>query len=293
MSPESAGVVANPASGRGRVARVLPEALRRFAAGGLQTQVWHTRSAEHARECAAEAAAAHPVVIAAGGDGMVHLVVNGMAGSDAALGILPCGTGNDFATNLGFARRNALDACAALIAGKRRRVDAAQIRGGPIFVCVAGGGFDSVANEVANTIRFLRGTPVYVVATLRTLARFKPAAFTVTVDGSRQKLSAMFVVVGNASSYGGGMQITPGAVLDDHLLDVTIVGAMKRMTLLAQFPRLFKGTHVSHPAVQTMRGRSITIECATPFPLYADGEASGALPATIDVLPGALEVIVP
>ncbi len=108
-------VVANPASGRGRVGRILPGALARLRESSLDVEVIHSRSAAHATEAAAAAATRHPVVVAAGGDGMVHLVVNGILGSQAALGILPCGTGNDFAVNLGYPRRRPLVACAVLI----------------------------------------------------------------------------------------------------------------------------------------------------------------------------------
>ncbi len=172
-------------------------------------------------------------------------------------------------------------------------MDAVQIEGGPAFVCVAGGGFDSECNRLANRIRYLRGTPVYVVATLRTLARFTPAQFTVTIDGARHQQQGMFVAVGNAASYGGGMRITPAAVPDDGLLDVTIVGAMSRPALLRQFPKLFKGTHVKHPAVTTARATRVQIESDRPFLLFADGEEIGPLPAAMQVLPGALRVVAP
>ncbi|MGH2829027.1 MAG: diacylglycerol/lipid kinase family protein [Actinomycetota bacterium] len=289
----SVALIANPASGRGRVARLIPQAVERLRSAGVEAEVKASRSAAHATELAADAAGRHRVVVAFGGDGMVHLVCNGVIGSQAALGILPAGTGNDFAANLGYQRKDPLAACAAIAAGRVRSVDAGRVEGGPWFVCVAGGGFDSEVNRVANRMRFLRGTPVYVTATLRTLARFRPARFMLDLDGAAREIDAMFVAVGNAASYGGGMRICPAALPDDGLFDVTIVGAVGRLGLLRQFPRLFKGTHVDHPAVHTARARSVRIASERPFMLYADGEEICPLPATLTVHPGALRVIAP
>lgn len=286
-------LIANPASGRGRVGRMLPQIESRLRSLDVEPVTMVSRSATHAVELAAEAAARHPIVVAAGGDGMVHFVANGVIGTRAALGIVPLGTGNDFAVNVGYPRRDPLAACAIVAAGAVRTVDAGRIQGGPHFVCVAGGGFDSEVNQVANRMGWLRGTPVYVAATLRTLARFRPSRFVVTLDGRRVELDAMFVACGNATSYGGGMLITPGAVLDDGLFDVTVVGAMSRPALLAQFPKLFKGTHVKHPAVTTARAARVTIESERPFQLYADGEQIGPLPATLTVAAAALRVVAP
>jgi diacylglycerol kinase (ATP) len=286
-------IIANPASGRGRVARIMPRLLERLRDAGVDAEMFSSTSAAHAVELAAAAAERHRIVVAAGGDGMVHLVANGVAGTKAALGIIPCGTGNDFAANLGYPRRDPLAAVPKIAIGATRRVDVAQIEGGPLYVCVAGAGFDSEVNRLANRIRFLRGTPVYVTATLRTLARFTPAEFTISLDDQTIETVGMFVAVGNATSYGGGMQITPRASLDDGLLDVTLVGAMSRPALLGQFPKLFKGTHVNHPAVRTARARQIRLSAAREFWLYADGEEISPLPATITVRPAGLEVVSP
>lgn len=272
---------------------MLPRIQDRLRDAGVHAVTFVSRSAQHATELAAEAAGAHPIVAAAGGDGMVHFVANGVIGTKAALGIVPLGTGNDFAVNVGYSRTDPLAACAVLAAGAVRTVDAGRIEGGPYFVCVAGGGFDSDVNQVANRMRWLRGTPVYVAATLRTLARFRPSRFTVTLDGERRQMDAMFVAAGNATSYGGGMRITPGAILDDGLLDVTIVGAMSRPALLGQFPKLFKGTHVNHPAVTTARAARVTIQADREFALYADGEPIGPLPKTLSVVASALRVVAP
>lgn len=289
----SVGLVVNPSSGRGKAARILPEVRARLAGMGCDVEVLESRSAEHASELAADAASRHEVVAAVGGDGMVAFVAQGVIGSRAALGIVPSGTGNDLAANLGYARRKPLEACAVLARGSRRSIDIGRIEGGRAFLCVAGGGFDSECNREANRIRYLRGTAVYLIAVLRTLKRFRPARFDVTLDGERRSFAGMFVAVGNASSYGGGMRITPDARLDDGVFDVCMVGEMGRATLLAQLPRLFTGGHIRHPAVDVARARRVRIEADRPFALYADGEEIGPLPATLALEPSALAVVAP
>jgi diacylglycerol kinase (ATP) len=286
-------IVVNPGSGRGKAGRLLDPVCERLRAAGGSVEVLASRSAEHATELARAAAERHPAVVAMGGDGMVAFVANGVLGTPAELGIVPTGSGNDFAAALGYSRRRPLDACTALLDGRTRVVDVGRIAGARAFLCVAGGGFDSEVNRVANEIRWARGTLVYVAAVFRTLRRFRPARFRVELDGEPTERDAMFVAVGNAPSYGGGMRITPDAVLDDGLLDVCVVGAMSRTALLGQFPKLFRGTHVRHPAVELRRARTVRIEADRPFFLYADGEEIGPLPATMSVEPAALTALCP
>lgn len=286
-------LVVNPASGRGRAGRLAAAVAERLRAAGASVEVLASRSAEHATALARDAAARHEAVAAMGGDGMVAFVANGILGTGAALGIVPTGTGNDFAVTLGYPRRRPLEACAALAGDRTRVVDVGRIEGGRAFLCVAGGGFDSEVNREANRIRWARGTLVYVVAVFKTLRRFRPSAFRVTLDGERVDFEGMFVAVGNARSYGGGMKITPQAEPDDGLFDVCLVKAMSRPALLAQLPRLFRGRHVLHPAVEIRRAREVRIESDRDFRLYADGEEVGPLPATLRVEPGVLPVLVP
>jgi diacylglycerol kinase (ATP) len=291
--PRDLALIVNPGSGRGKAGRLIEPVRERLRAGGVETEVLISRSPEHATELARAAAARHETVVAVGGDGMVSFVANGVLGTGAALGIVPTGTGNDFAVGVGYARRRPLEACAILAAGAVRVVDVGRIEGGRAFLCVASGGFDSEVNREANGIRWARGTAVYVIAVFKTLGRFRPAHFRVTLDGESREFDGMFVAVGNARSYGGGMQITPGAVLDDGLFDVCMVHAIGRPTLLAQFPRLFRGTHIRHPAIEMRRAREVRLEADREFFLYADGEEVGPLPAKLIVEERALTVIAP
>lgn len=286
-------LVLNPTSGRGKAGRLRPSVEERLRALGCTVETLVSRSASHATALGSEAASRHEAVVAMGGDGMVAMVANGVLGTEAAFGIVPSGSGNDFAVHAGYPRRDPLGACSVIASGALRQVDVGRIAGGRAFLCVAGAGFDSETNRAANAITWARGTTVYVAAVLRTLARFRPAGFTIRLDGSERAFEGMFVAVGNARSYGGGMLIVPGAELDDGLFDVCAVKRMTRWTMLRLFPALFKGTHVSHRAVEIARARSVEIVADRPFTLYADGEEIGPLPMTLTVEPRALRLIVP
>jgi len=289
----SVGLVVNPSSGRGKGRRLGETVAARLRSLGCDVEAFESRSASHLSELGAEAAARHAVVAALGGDGTVAFVAQGVIGTASALAIVPGGTGNDLAANLGYRRRDAIAACDVIAAGRVRRIDVGRIVGGRAFLCVAGGGFDSETNREANRIKRLRGTAVYLVAVVRTLRRFAPAAFTVTLDGVPRSFNGFFVAVGNAASYGGGMRITPAASLDDGVFDVCMVGEMSKAALLGQLPRLFTGGHVRHPAVEIARARRVEIEADRTFSLYADGEEIGPLPATLEIEPSALAVVAP
>lgn len=290
-------VLVSPTSGRGKAGRLAPALSRGLRRAGLAHEVVISREPAHAQRTAARAAERGALaVVAVGGDGMVHLCANGLIGSETALAVVPAGTGNDFARCLGLDPKAPLGVVELLASGRLRAVDAVLATGPGWrrhYVCVAGVGFDSETNAYANTLTRLRGTPRYVAAVFRTLVRFRPASFRVSVDGAERRLGAMLVAVGNAASYGGGMRVCPDASLDDGLLDVCVVGAMSKLSFVRAFPKVFSGKHVYHPAVITMRGSEIEVEAARPFEVYVDGERGGPLPARFEVLPGALRVVAP
>jgi diacylglycerol kinase (ATP) len=232
-------------------------------------------------------------LVVAGGDGMVHLGVQCVAGTDVPLGVVPTGTGNDFATALGIPAHDA-GAAADVIAGwTPRDVDAvltdSQV-GKRWYAGVLSSGFDSAVNERGNRMRWPRGRSRYNLAILAELGVFKPMAFRVTVDGVVAEVEAMLMAVGNNTSYGGGMKITPGALLDDGLLHVTVLRRLGKVEFLRVFPRVYKGTHIEHPAVDVLVGREVTLEAPGAIG-YADGERIGPLPITATCVPGALRVL--
>jgi diacylglycerol kinase (ATP) len=287
-------VVANPTAGGGKAGKLLGKADAILRDLRIEHRILVTRSPaelEAAAKGAAEGGA--PIVAVLGGDGTVSCAANGLLGSGAALAVLPAGTGDDFAKAIGAAR---FDAAVRLLANpKVRAVDVVKITAGTTvrhFVNVAGAGFDSEVNETANAMRIrLGGTGTYVVALVRTLSRFSPARYRISVDDHRFEGDAMLAVVGNGVSYGGGMKVTPGAILDDGKLDVCIVEAVSKAAFLRAFPRVFAGTHITHPKIQMLRGARIEMEANRNLLIYADGERVGPLPAVFEVIAGALSVV--
>jgi diacylglycerol kinase (ATP) len=297
--------IVNPAAGRGRTRNLLGELHAACAASALEIDLQVPTSAEHGRTLCARAFAAGRGVIACGGDGTVGELAGIAAEADGLFAIVPSGAGNDFARHLGFDVANPLDAFAVLEAGRIARVDLGRAWAGgraptdpPTWFCtVASTGFDAAANEWANGVKHLRGTTLYVVAMLRTLATYKPRRFLLTVDGEAHAIESWLVAVGNSRSYGGGMRVTPHAELDDGLLDVIAVGPVSRTKFLRTFPQVFKGDHVDRDEVQTWRGRVVEIQSLDAgdhdLQLYASGDRVGALPARLEGTAGALRIVVP
>jgi diacylglycerol kinase (ATP) len=295
MPPAPVVVVVNPSAGRGKAGRLIGTVGRRLHEAGIDHEVRISSSAEDLERRAREAAEEGTKVVAAlGGDGSVGLAANGLLGTGAALAILPSGTADDFASSIGIRK---LDAAVRAIADANIvPIDVVRVTAGATtrhYVALAGCGFDSEVNEAANAMRIkLGGTGTYVAALVKTLSRFTPAAFRIELDDEVVEGPHMLVVVGNSISYGGGMKVTPDASIVDGVLDVCLLRAMSKTAFVRAFPRVFRGTHVSHPAVRMARARRVKIEADRRVMVYADGERVGPAPAVFEVLPGALPVIV-
>lgn len=285
-------VLINPTSGKGRGGRVAATVLPRLRDAGYAVRPLVGRDAEEAAELAANAVSTGVETLAVvGGDGMVHLAVQVLAGTETRLGVIPAGTGNDVARSLGIERKDPLAATDVVIGGTERRIDLARA-GAKYFVTVLCAGFDAVVSERANQMTWPRGQMRYNLATLAELRTFRPIAYTVEIDGVREHLEAMMVSVGNGPSFGGGLRIAEGALLDDGLLDVVVIRPMSKVELVRTYPKLFTGAHIHHPDYRHHHARSITI-AAAGITAYADGERVGPLPLTIEVAPGALRVLAP
>jgi diacylglycerol kinase (ATP) len=282
-------LVVNPTSGKGLGARVAPVVRRRLEAAGLTVDEYTTSCAEDVGRISADVVASGADAVAlVGGDGTIHLGAQVLANSGMPFGVIPAGTGNDFARSIGVPLKDPVRATDLIVAGNTRSVDLAVAKDEYITTVVAGG-FDSLVNKRANAMSWPRGNARYTLATLAELRTFKPLEYVVTVDGEVIETKAMLVAVGTGPTYGGGLQICAGAEIDDGLLDVTIIQPVSRFTLLQMFPKLAKGTHVGHPMLRTVRGRSVRIE-SPGITAYADGEPLGPLPVDITIAPGALTV---
>ena len=290
--PRQIAFLTNPAAGRGRGRAHATAAISRLHDAGFSVHAMVGRDADETQEMAARAVAdgVEALVVCGGdGDGMVHLAVQSLAGTDTALGLIPAGTGNDVARYFGLPRRDPLAAADRIVASRVRTIDLART-GSTYFVTVLAAGFDAVVNERANQMRWPRGQMRYNVATLAELRTFRPLHYVLELDGVERQVDAMVVAVGNGPSFGGGLRITEGALLDDGMLDVVVIRPLSRPELVRTYPKLFTGTHVHHPAYEHHRVRTVTVACSGIIG-YADGERLGALPLTVEAVPGALRVL--
>lgn len=287
----------NPAASFGRTSSAGDEAARIFTAAGLDVVVLRRDSYAALRTAVDETLASGvDALVVVGGDGMVHLGVNALAGLDVPLGIMPAGTGNDVARLLDLPLHDTVAASARVLTALGsggRRIDAGRITAGgktTWFAGVVSAGFDAAVNERANSWRWPRGKSRYNLAMLRELGSFRAIDYTVTADGETWRQGAMLISVANGRSIGGGMRITPDALPDDGLLELFIVKPLSRPGFLAVFPKVFSGRHIGHPAVEIRRVRKVRLE-ADNVVAYADGERIARLPLDIDVVPGALRVL--
>jgi len=284
-------LLVNPAAAGGRARGRVPAVSAEFDRLGAIHRVVESRDTEHAQAQAAAAVEAGETVAALGGDGLLRPVAEVLRGTTSALAMIPGGRGNDLARVLGVPG-DPVAAARVAAEGHVRLIDMAEVNGVP-YLGIASFGFDSECNRIANETRLIRGGVVYLYSALRALAAWKPAGFTVTVDGERHELSGYSVAVANSKAYGGGMFVAPQAELDDGQLDVVATGRATKARFLRSLPLVFKGEHLDEPSVSTFRGQTIEVAADRPFDIYADGDPVGAVPATITVVPQCLRVIVP
>ncbi len=293
-------VAINPSAsfGKGRaVGPAVAQALR--GAGHRVTVLSEETLADLQREAEKALAVAPDALVVVGGDGMVSFGTNLVAGTGIPLGIVPSGTGNDVSRGLRIPIGDtdaAINLLLAALVREPRLIDAALIRrsgdADRWFVGMLSAGFDALVNERANLWRWPRGKSRYNLALLRELATLKPTTYRLDLDGDEWNTAGTLVSIANNTSVGGGMRLTPDALLDDGLLDVFVVQPLTRIAFLGIFPRVFKGTHVTDPRVSIRRAKRVRIQ-ADGVVAYADGERVGALPLDVEIVPGALRVLAP
>ncbi|MGX1482231.1 diacylglycerol kinase (ATP) [Streptomyces griseus] len=287
----------NPTAGSGRGARAAQPAASALRDAGFSVRTVLGEDADDALRRAREAVAGGTgALITVGGDGMMSLALQAVAGTATPLGAVAVGTGNDFARALGLPIRDPAAAgwlaAEALKAGTVRSIDLGRV-GERWFGSVLASGFDSRVNDRGNRMRWIGGRFKYDLAILAELAAFRPIPYRLRLDdGPVTEVEATLIAVGNGTTYGGGMRICADAVMDDGLLDVTVVGDCSRTTLLKVFPKVYRGTHLGHPAVTVHRVSSISL-AAAGVTAYADGEPLGPLPLDVTCVPGAVRVLAP
>jgi diacylglycerol kinase (ATP) len=293
-------VAINPSAAFGRGRTVGPAVVQSLrGAGHRVTSLTESTLADLRREVQKAVDKAPDALVVVGGDGMVSLGTNIVAGTGIPLGIVPSGTGNDVSRGLGIPVGDtdaAIDQLLAALQREPRVIDAAIIRREGAddrwYAGVLSAGFDARVNERANLLRWPRGRGRYNLALLRELATLRPTSYRLALDGVESRTRATLVSIANNTSFGGGMLITPDALLDDGLLDVFVVQPLGRLAFLRIYPRVFRGTHVTDPRVSIRRAKRVTID-APGVVAYADGERVGPLPLEVEIVPGALRVFAP
>ncbi|MCL2671821.1 MAG: diacylglycerol kinase family lipid kinase [Clostridiales bacterium] len=288
-------LIVNPIAGRGAAKRALAQASALLAEKGHSFSVMVSEYAGHSTELAKQAVReGHAVIVALGGDGTVREVAIGLLGSDVVMGILPCGTGNDFARPLQIPKEieKSVD---ILLHGEDRRIDAGYAND-EFFINVAGFGFDV---DVLDATEFFKTKPLlsasaYMLGLLRSLTRLQLRDTKIIVDGVEMQKRVLLIAAGNGTHFGGGMQITPQALPHDGLLDLCIVHDVTRRTVLRVLPKLMKGTHIKETKFVTyLKARECTAISSPIARTETDGEVVGLTPVTFRVEANALTIRMP
>lgn len=236
-------------------------------------------------------------VVAVGGDGMVSLAINVLAGTSFPFAVVPAGTGNDLARGIGIPLESLDASIAHMVAtldrepqridlGRITKADNSEVRW---FASILSAGFDAIVNERANAMRWPKGKSRYTWALLLELFKLTPVEYMLGVDGQQRTLKAVLISIANNSYMGGGMNVAPNASMTDGLLDVFVLTPLKRLRFLRLFPRVFAGTHVSEPEVRIQQCTSASLD-APGIVAYADGERVWELPVHVEVVPDAVRI---
>ena len=305
-------LVVNPAAGGGRALRTLATATAALDGASARYQVQPSASLAHARELASAAAQRGEVTVAVGGDGLAGALAGAVADAGGVMALIPAGRGNDLARELGLPP-GAAAAAAAILDGQQAELDllGLSIPGQPEETAVLSAylGLPSVAGEIANRSRLIRGPATYPVAALRALARWRPVSFRVEQTGGpggpvagipAGEFPGYGVVLANSRFFGGGMQVCPPARTSDGCLDVVVMHHATKAAFLRVLLQIRDGTHVSLPQIALGQAAAVTVTAGTALPVAADGETlpwgsplAAGVPLRARVRRGALKVVVP
>lgn len=291
-----AKIIVNPKAGRGKAEKAIPVIHRLFKASEIEFDIYVTQaSGDAVNEAKRAVQQGYDAVISAGGDGTANEVVNGIAGHDVILGIIPCGSGNDLAISMEIPR-NINQACEVILRGNTRKRDLGRVID-RYFANSVGIGFDAaVAKTASESLRNfpVRGIPLYVLALFKTLRQYEGFDAYITIDDEATiNLHPLLIAVGIGKTYGGGIPIVPDASPDDGLYDVCTIEAVGSLEILSKLPKALRGTHVNDPKARLMRGKSVRIQLSARMPLHMDGEVFEADSMEFSIIPGGLQVFHP
>jgi len=281
-------IVVNPVSGGGKGAVFGREVAGYFAAKGLPYQVITSTTAQRLQKNLQEFLDAQDStcqgVIAVGGDGLAHLVMQLVTQRAIPFTVVPAGTGNDFVRALGWSLDSITEQLDCVTTQQPKKIDLGLVDS-EWFGAILSTGFDSVVNEKANRMKWPKGPMKYNAAIAMELPKFRPIQYTIGLDNNSIQTEAMLIAVANGSSYGAGMLVCPDARMNDGLFDVMVLRPVSKLEFIKVFPTVFKGTHVDHPKVDIYRSKRVSL--AAPAIAYADGERVGTLPVHAECIAGA------
>ncbi len=283
--------IVNPVAGNGLAARAWARISDDLTAAGARFEtLWTEKPKDGIAKARTALGMGATRVVSVGGDGTIHEIANVLFGRDAELGIVPLGRGNDFARTVGIPA-DPREAARLALEGPSRPIDLGQANG-EVFINVAGLGFDAEVAAEANRLGMIvNGTVTYFASVFTTLRRYSCQDVTISIDGKSWDQRILLLAVGNGKYYGGGMKITPDAVVDDGLLDIVIAGDMTRLETIMVLPKVYSGAHIHHPKASTYRGKEVTVTSSTSLNVHAEGEIISKTPVTFKVLAGALRLV--
>jgi len=282
-------LLVNPTSGGGSAPAAAVPVAKLLREAGARVELTYSPGPVACAELATASAERGEVVVAVGGDGMLSSVAGAVVAARGVLGIVPSGRGNDFARMLGLSAKPA-DLARTLLAGEVRDVDVIDA-GRRVVLGSVYAGVDSLASEIVDRAHKLPTALQYPYSAVRSLLSFSATRFTVEVDGERHVEDAYSVVVANSAYYGAGMKIAPAASVTDGLLEVVVIRAAGKLTLIRNMPKLYDGSHVHLDEVLVLRGEDVRVTSANPVVAYGDGERLAPLPVHATVRPAGLRVL--
>ena len=284
-------LIINPAAGRGKAYKLSEKVIQEFEKRGNDFDYEYSTSPRHAVDISRKASTHFQKVVALGGDGTVNEVGEGLIGSDAILGVIPLGSGNDFANEIGIPG-NIYDAVDFILSDDFHTIDVIKVND-RVSLNTAGVGFNGRVSEVVKSIKYLKGTYVYIWGVVKTAAMYKSIPLKISLNERLIEERIFMVSICNSKSEGGGFIMAPDAKNNDGLFDVTVIRHIGYMKLLLNLNKALTGNLNKLEEVDTNKGESIIIESEFPMPVHVDGEviALNAHKVEASIIKSALKVV--
>ena len=285
-------LIVNPEAGSRSTMKALPEIERIMRERKAEYEFHFTKEKGHATELVKEVGADFDVVVSVGGDGTINEILNGMPDLNKPMGIIPIGTGNDFARSCSIKIGDLESAVDVLLGHDVKKIDVGEVNGRR-FINVMGLGFEGRANDIGKMLPFLHGTPKYIIAIGGTYLTYRRMQLRVKMNDMVLDEKVFLISIGNGWNVGGGLQLTPKAILDDGLFNVGYLQNITRFRILQVFAKLYDGTIDTVPEFKMFQTKELTIESDRPIPAHIDGESFDPVQKSFKVrlIPKAQEII--